>query len=225
MATSRPVTVVMSAALTPGAMAARFAEPAAATSPKVSITPQTVPSRPRKGAPLTAVASRIICDSRRSAVSPTARSMAVVTTRICAGEIFGAMSSRARKVSSTSAEPRSWKVSSLAARLVDGEDRRAFETRAVGVDAERLAVGAEELEELLAAALRVADDAELRDHDRPTENRRNEEREQDDPPGQRRVLKGERRGRRKRGRWSGKALPPCANDCLVKDARRHKDKL
>ena len=36
------------------------------------ITPQTVPSNPRNGEPLTAVASSIICDSRLSAVSPHA---------------------------------------------------------------------------------------------------------------------------------------------------------
>ena len=105
MATSRPVTVVMRAAETPGAIAAKLADPAWATPPKVSMTPQTVPSSPRNGAPLTAVASRIICDSRRSAVSPTARSIAVLTTRIWAGDSGGESSSRARKVSSTSWEP------------------------------------------------------------------------------------------------------------------------
>jgi len=50
------------------------------------MTPQTVPSKPRNGEPLTAVASRIICDSSESAVSPTARSIAAFTAPICAGE-------------------------------------------------------------------------------------------------------------------------------------------
>src|SRR5262249_20010508 len=62
------------------------------------------------GEPLTAVASKIICDSSESAVSPTARSIAAFTAPICAGEILSAISRRARKVSSTSDEPSKWKV-------------------------------------------------------------------------------------------------------------------
>src|SRR5256885_12584017 len=70
MATHSAVTVVISAPETPGAMDTRLGEPASATPVKASITPQTVPSNPRKGEPLTAVASKIIWDSRESAVSP-----------------------------------------------------------------------------------------------------------------------------------------------------------
>src|SRR5881392_2057038 len=93
-----------------GAIATRLGEPASATPVNASITPQTVPSNPKKGEPLTAVASRIICDSSESPVSPTARSIATLTAPICAGEILSAISSRARKVSSTSAEPSRWNV-------------------------------------------------------------------------------------------------------------------
>src|SRR5882672_12389636 len=70
IATQSAVTVVMSAPETPGAIETRFGEPASATPVNASITPQTVPSKPRKGEPLTAVASKIICDSSESAVSP-----------------------------------------------------------------------------------------------------------------------------------------------------------
>src|SRR5205823_14908565 len=85
IATQRAVTVVINAPETPGAIVARFGEPATATAVNVSITPQTVPSNPRNGEPLTAVARRIICDSNPSAVSPTARSIAALTACICAG--------------------------------------------------------------------------------------------------------------------------------------------
>ena len=95
IATIREVTVVINAPATPGAMAASEAEPACATPVNVSITPQTVPSKPRNGAPETAVARRIICDSSLRAVSPTARSIALVTTRIWAGLTLSALSSRA----------------------------------------------------------------------------------------------------------------------------------
>ena len=43
---------------------------------------------------------------------------------------------------------------------------------------------------LIAALLGMADDAELRDHDRPTENRRDEERQQDGLARERGVLEG-----------------------------------
>ncbi len=105
MATQSAVTVVIRAPETPGAIDTRLGEPASATPVNASITPQTVPSNPRKGEPLTAVASKIICDSSESAVSPTARSIAAFTAPICAGEILSAISSRARNVSSTSGEP------------------------------------------------------------------------------------------------------------------------
>src|SRR5262245_66092059 len=87
MATQSAVTVVINAPDTPGAIATRLGEPDSATPVNASITPQTVPSKPRKGEPLTAVASKIICDSSESAVSPTARSIAAFTEPICAGEI------------------------------------------------------------------------------------------------------------------------------------------
>src|SRR5437763_14364657 len=60
IATQSAVTVVISAPDTPGAIETRFGEPASATPVKASITPQTVPSKPRKGEPLTAVAGKII---------------------------------------------------------------------------------------------------------------------------------------------------------------------
>src|SRR5207302_1439839 len=85
MATQSAVTVVMSAPETPGAIDTRLGEPASATPVNASITPQTVPSNPRNGEPLTAVASKIICDSSPSAVSPTARSIAALTAPIWAG--------------------------------------------------------------------------------------------------------------------------------------------
>src|SRR5438034_9452827 len=110
IATQSAVTVVMSAPETPGAIDTRLGEPATATPVNASITPQTVPSNPRNGEPLTAVASKIICASKASAVSPTARSMAALTAHICAGEILSAISSRARNVSSTSGEPSKWNV-------------------------------------------------------------------------------------------------------------------
>src|SRR5439155_6426334 len=100
-ATQSAVTVVISAPETPGAIETRLGEPASATPVKASITPQTVPSNPRKGEPLTAVASKIICDSSASAVSPTARSIAAFTAPIWAGEILSAIPNRARKVSTT----------------------------------------------------------------------------------------------------------------------------
>lgn len=50
MATSKPATVVISAAATPGAMAAISAFPCWAMRPKVPITPQTVPSSLRRAA-------------------------------------------------------------------------------------------------------------------------------------------------------------------------------
>src|SRR5438093_12223466 len=88
MATHRAVTVVISAPDTPGAIETRLGYPASATPVKASMTPQTVPSNPRNGEPLTAVASKIICDSSESAVSPTARSIAALTAPICAAEIL-----------------------------------------------------------------------------------------------------------------------------------------
>ena len=66
IATSKPATVVINAAETPGAMAAIVAVPCWATCPNVLITPQTVPSSPKNGAPLTAIASRIRPDSSLS---------------------------------------------------------------------------------------------------------------------------------------------------------------
>ena len=78
MATSRPATVVMSAAATPGAIAPRSARfpawAAIATPPKASITPHTVPRRPRNGAPLTAAASSTRPDSSFRASRETAPS-------------------------------------------------------------------------------------------------------------------------------------------------------
>src|SRR5437660_5051245 len=105
MATHSAVTVVISAPDTPGAIDTRLGEPASATPVNASITPHTVPSNPRNGEPLTAVASKTICDSNSSAVSPTARSIAAMTDPICGGEILSATPNRALNVSSTSAEP------------------------------------------------------------------------------------------------------------------------
>ena len=82
IATSRPATVVISAADTPGAMAAMVATPCCAIWPKVLITPHTVPSKPRNGAPLTAIASRISPDSSLSDSCATVFSMERFTCSI-----------------------------------------------------------------------------------------------------------------------------------------------
>src|SRR5580692_5133655 len=60
MATSRPTTVAINAAATPGAMAVKLAEWASAMPAKVDMTPQTVPSKPMKGPPATAVDKTIM---------------------------------------------------------------------------------------------------------------------------------------------------------------------
>src|SRR5580698_558799 len=60
MATSNPVTVVNSAAATPGAMVVSVAAWLAAIPAKVDITPQTVPSSPINGPPATAVDKTIM---------------------------------------------------------------------------------------------------------------------------------------------------------------------
>src|SRR5258707_12870459 len=105
MATHSAVTVVISAPDTPGAIDTRLGEPASATPVNASITPHNVPSNPRNGEPLTAVANKIICDSNERAVLPTARSIAAFTAPICSGEILSALSKHERKLSSTSGEP------------------------------------------------------------------------------------------------------------------------
>src|ERR1039457_14912 len=66
----------MSAAETPGAIAAIVAWPCGdcAMPANVLITPQTVPSNPRNGAPLTAMASKIKPDSSLSDSRATAPS-------------------------------------------------------------------------------------------------------------------------------------------------------
>src|SRR5581483_12417010 len=79
MATNNPVTVAMSAPATPGAMAVRLAACALAMPENVSITPQTVPSRPMNGPPATAVDSTTIQFSRASACALTSRSSAPFT--------------------------------------------------------------------------------------------------------------------------------------------------
>ena len=94
------------------AIAARLALPEAAMPPKASMTPQTVPRRPTKGAPLTAVERMIIWDSSRREDSPTARSIAACTERIWAGVMRSAYFKRDLKVSSTSVDPSTWKQSS-----------------------------------------------------------------------------------------------------------------
>ena len=58
MATTKPATVVIKAAETPGAIVSNAALCDWPTIAKVSITPHTVPSRPRNGPPLTALARR-----------------------------------------------------------------------------------------------------------------------------------------------------------------------
>jgi hypothetical protein len=158
MATRRPVTVVMSAALDAGAMAVRLAEPAVAT-------PERNPSRPS-----TAKQSEKRCAANRGgeedhlalesqAFSPTARSIAVCTTRICEEEIFGAVSRRARKVRPLSALPRSW----YKARGI----RRDTRNRSSAIEAARAprkggAAGdrREEVEEAIAGIAGATDDAE-----------------------------------------------------------------
>src|SRR5215471_12457323 len=79
MATKRPVTVAMSAPATPGAMAVRLAALALAMPEKVSITPQTVPSKPMKGPPATAVERMIMPFSSERAWALAARSRATRT--------------------------------------------------------------------------------------------------------------------------------------------------
>jgi len=76
-ATSSPTTVVSSAPAMPGATADRSAEPEFAIAPNASITPQTVPSSPRNGPVLTAVASSPIRLSRFSAASASVQSTTV----------------------------------------------------------------------------------------------------------------------------------------------------
>src|SRR6185369_3972597 len=95
-----------------------------------------------------------------------------------------------------------------AARLVYREYRSAFEPRPFLVQGQRLTVRAEELEKASPLELRALDDAELCDHDSPRKNRRNKQREQDEPPRKRGMLeckeqaaaRGQKRGRKKRGR-------------------------
>src|ERR1035437_2288765 len=76
IAKSRPATVVMSAAETPGAIVVSVAEFDCAMLAKVLITPQTVPSSPMNGAPLTAIASKIKPDSSFKDSCATTFSMA-----------------------------------------------------------------------------------------------------------------------------------------------------
>ena len=79
MATNRPTTVAISAPATPGAMAVRLAACAIAMPENVSITPQTVPSKPMNGPPATAVERMIMPFSSESDWALTARSSATRT--------------------------------------------------------------------------------------------------------------------------------------------------
>jgi hypothetical protein len=73
---------VISAAETPGAIAlksaARPAAAAWATPPKVLITPQTVPSNPRNGAPLTAIYDINAADTRDNGGTLTVNNRQIV---------------------------------------------------------------------------------------------------------------------------------------------------
>src|SRR5215469_15530285 len=70
IATSNPVTVVSSAAATPGAIAVSVAAWLSAMPANVDITPQTVPSSPINGPPATAVDNTIMPFSRAIASVP-----------------------------------------------------------------------------------------------------------------------------------------------------------
>ena len=63
MATTRPAIVVSNAADTPGASVAMLAVCCTETALNASITPHTVPSNPRNGAPETIVARKIMLAS------------------------------------------------------------------------------------------------------------------------------------------------------------------
>ncbi|NDD57467.1 MAG: radical SAM protein, partial [Verrucomicrobia bacterium] len=143
MATSRPTTVVIRAPETPGAMAARLAWPAWAMPLNASITPQTVPSSPRKGAPLTAVARMMRLDSSRSDSSPTARSMAERTEFMEVSPIGRAEAMRVESVESiveeaTRLAARGAKELVLIAQDITDYGRDLYRRRALGELLDRL---------------------------------------------------------------------------------------
>ena len=87
MATKSPATVVRSAPDIPGAIAAMFAEPFQAMPAKDPITPQTVPSRPKKGLAATTVDISPILSSNTAISSATVLSKAFLTDSDSTDEI------------------------------------------------------------------------------------------------------------------------------------------
>ena len=151
-----------SAAATPGAMAVRVALPCWAMWPKVLITPQTVPSRPRNGAPLTAMASRIRPDSSFSDSWATVFSSERFTCSMPLSE------TNFLRPALGVLQPG---VQFHAAGLVDHEQRAAVRLHAAVEDIQHVFLGAvfggEKVVELLGAAHLQG----LGDHDRPGDDR------------------------------------------------------
>ena len=97
-----PTTVAMSAPATPGAIAFRVADRALAMPEKVSMTPQTVPSKPMNGPPATAVERIIIPFSNDRAWALATRSS---VTRTESNEAWLILAAVAGASSSDSASP------------------------------------------------------------------------------------------------------------------------
>ena len=139
--------------------------------PKVLITPQTVPSRPRNGAPLTAMASRIRPDSSLSDSCATVFSRERFTCSMPLSE-----TNRLRPLPSGILEAR---VQLQAAGLVDHEQRAALGLHPAVKDIEHVLLGAvfvvEEMVELLGAAHLHR----FGDHDRPGDDGEDDEAEDD----------------------------------------------
>jgi hypothetical protein len=76
----------------------------------------------------------------------------------------------------------------FAAGPIDGEDRRPFKTESICIEMKRLAIGAKNIEEMATLLFREPKHAELGQHHRPAEYRRDKKEEDDDLPRQGRSL-------------------------------------
>ena len=110
MATSSPSTVVTSAVVIPGASVLRVAVPPAVVSMlKVSRMPHTVPSNPRNGAPLRAVATQLTMERVAGPVGEalimTAAGLAVALPAVLAFNVMGRVINRVEQELATEIKP------------------------------------------------------------------------------------------------------------------------